>query len=65
MTEPVLIEKGPNPVMVALLRFMDHQWTEDFRAGRIRIGTVEKYRKEYEDQEGGRNDPDEHLRPLF
>ncbi len=65
MAEPVLIEERPNPVVRVMMRFMKHEYTSDFRAGRIRMGTVEKYRKEYADQEGGRNDPDEHLLSLF
>lgn len=65
MAEPVLIEEGPKPVVKVLLRFMERRWTEAFRAGRIRMGTVERYRMEYEDQEGGRNDPDEHLHSLY
>lgn len=65
MAEPALIEGRPNPVVKALMRFMDRRWTGDFQAGRIRMGTVEKYRKEYEDQEGGRNDPDEHVQALY
>jgi len=61
----VLIEERVQPVVRALMRFMDRRWVGAFHAGHIRVGAVEEFRKDYEDQEGGRNDPDEHVQALF
>ena len=65
MPDPILIAEGPRATIYGPVRFMEWQWVDSFRAGRIRLGSVEKYRTEYEDQQGGRNDPDEHLGSLY
>lgn len=65
MSSPVLITEGPNRIIYVLIRFMQWKYVESFRNGSIRLGLIEKYRTDYEDNYGGRNDPDDHLESLF
>ena len=65
MKDPVLIIEEPNPTIYCLIRFMQRKYVDSFRFGKMRLSLVEKYRLEYEDNQGGRNDPDEHLGSLF
>jgi hypothetical protein len=63
--DSVLIEEGPEPRIISLIRFLPAEYVEDFQFGHLRLGSVKSYRENYEGNPGKRNDDAEFLAHLF
>ena len=61
----ILIEEGPEPRIFSLIKFLRAEHVEDFRSGRLRLGSVESYRERHQDDSGRRNDDAEFLAHFF
>lgn len=61
----ILIQEGPKPRIIALIKFINSRWVEAFRAGKIRMGSVAGFRKEQEEDLGRRHDMSENLSAVY
>ncbi|MDR6873539.1 hypothetical protein J2Y55_004566 [Bosea sp. BE125] len=61
----VLIEEGPHPQIFSLVKFISEEWVEEFRRGRIRMGSVASFRRDDAHDDGGRQDVLENLASMF
>lgn len=59
------VNEDPKPRILALIKFIDSRWSDQFRAGRIRMGSVASFRKQYESDFGRRQDFNENLLALY